>query len=106
MSALKGKNYTNNTATPKVQSKAGEVNGVKRVLFDEYDGTPIAADTISIGYLPKGARVLDIKSIGLGSGSSFNVAPGDVMSAATLVIGTVGSVPSLNPMLWVEYVVD
>lgn len=106
MSAIKGKNYTNNTAIPKVQSLAGEVNGVKRVCFDQYDGTPTAADTLSIGSIPKGARILEVKSIGVGSGASFNVTPGDILTSATVVVVTIGSGPSADCCAWCEYVID
>lgn len=106
MAALNGTNYANSQATPRVQSRAGEVGGNKKILLDDYVGTPTAADTISIGYLPKGARVLDLKSIGMGTGASFSVAAGAIMSVATLVVITVGTSPAANPIGWIEYVID
>lgn len=107
MAALNGVNYTKNyVSVPAEQANAGEVGGVKRVLFDSYVGTPVAADTLNIGKLPKGARVLELKSVGIGSGASFNVAAGDLISSETIVIVTIGTAPSANPIAWVEYVVD
>lgn len=105
MSALNGKNYqkayVNN---PSERPNVGDYGGSVKIILDSSDAG-IAADTIKIGKLPKGAKVLKINSIGLGSGGSFNVAPMDLMSAETDVIVTVGTSPSLPISAWVEYVV-
>lgn len=116
MAAINGVNYANNIAVPKVQSKAGETGGVMKVLFDAYVGTPIAADILSIGKLPKGARVLSISASGLGGaptyakvladGTSTTLASGDVLTGESLVKVTVGAGPTANPFVYVTYVVD
>lgn len=97
------KNYIN---VPAEQAKAGEVGGVKRVLFDQLLSGGIAADTLKIGKLPKGARILEVKSIGAGTGASFNVSPGDLLSSETEAIVTIGTSPAFPLSAWVEYVID
>lgn len=116
MAAINGVNYANNIAVPKVQSKAGEAGGVMKVLFDAYVGTPTAADVLSIGKLPKGARVLAISSSGIGSspsyakvladGTSSALAAGDVLTGESLVKITIGTTPAANPFVFIQYVVD
>ena len=106
MAAIYGANYTKNyISNPPEQANMGEVGGVKKVLFDQV-AAGAAADVLSIGKLPKGARVLEVKSIGAGSGASFNVAPAAVMSAQTEVQVTLGTGPSFPLSAWVEYIVD
>lgn len=118
MGAINGVNYANNIAVPKVQSKAGEAGGVMKVLFDAYVGTPAGADVLTIGKLPKGARVLRITaSAGLGAaptfakvladGTSSALAAGDVLTGESLVkITAAGGTYGANPFAFVEYVVD
>lgn len=117
MAAINGKNYAKNISVPKEQSNAGEVGGVVKCLFDQYDGTPTAADVLSIGKLPKGARILSVNSIGLGgaglawakvdaAGSSSTLAAGDVIASESLVKITIGASPSANAAGFVQYVVD
>lgn len=106
MAAINGNNYANSIAVPRVQGLAGEINGVKRVLLDQYTGTPIAADVLSIGRIPKGARILELKNIGCGTSPTFNVAAGAILSAETIVTVTIGATPAANPIAWVEYVID
>lgn len=119
MANLNGVNYGNNIAVPKVQSKAGEVGGVLKVLFDAYVGTPAAADVLTIGKLPKGARVLRITSNGgmgaaptfakvlVETGASTALAAGDVLQGESLVkITAAGGTYGANPFVFVEYVVD
>lgn len=118
MAAINGVNYANNISVPKVQSKAGEVGGVMKVLFDAFVGAISAADVLSIGKLPKGARVLRITahaSMGaaptfakvLADGTSSALAAGDVLSGESLVkITAAGGTYGSNPFVFVEYVVD
>jgi hypothetical protein len=102
-----GVNYTKSyVSVPSELSNIGEVGGVKRVLFDQILAGAAAADTLYIGKLPKGARVLEVKSIGAGAGAAFNVAPAAQMSAETDVVVTIGAVPSFPISAWVEYVLD
>lgn len=106
MAAINGNNYAKSIAVPREQSLAGEVNGVKRVLLDQYTGTPIAADTLSIGTIPKGARILELKNIGCGTSPAFNVTAGAILVEAKVVVVTIGATPAANPIAWVEYVID
>lgn len=119
MAAINGVNYANNISVPPVQSKAGEAGGVLKVLFDAYVGTPSAADVLTIGKLPKGARVLRITaSAGMGAaptfakvlvstGASSTLAAGDVLAGESLVkITAAGGTYGANPFVFVEYVVD
>lgn len=106
MSAINGVNYTKAVAVPREQSNAGEVGGVKRVLFDQYLVGALAADVLSIGSLPKGARVLEVKSINAGVGASFSVDPGEILSAAEVVTVTIGAGPADPVSAWIEYVID
>lgn len=117
MAAINGINYANNISVPAVQSKPGEAGGVVKCLFDQYDGTPTAADVMSVGKLPKGARVLSIISVGLGSspsyakvltssGSSSTLAAGDLLAGESLIKVTIGTSPSANAGVAVLYVVD
>lgn len=119
MAAINGVNYANNISVPAVQSKPGEAGGVVKCLFDAYVGTPSAADVLTIGKLPKGARVLSITaSAGMGaaptfakvvisSGASTALAAGDVLAAESLVkITAAGGTYGANPFVFVLYVVD
>ena len=119
MGAINGVNYANNISVPKVQSKAGEAGGVMKVLFDAYVGTPSAADVLTIGKLPKGARVLEIVSNGgmgaaptfakvlVETGASSALAAGDVLTGESLVkITAAGGTYGANPFVYVTYVVD
>jgi hypothetical protein len=116
MAAINGNNYAKNISVPKEQSNAGEVGGVVKCLFDQYTGTPTAADVLSIGKLPKGARILSVTGIGIGSspswakvdaaGSSSTLAAGDVIASESLVKITIGTTPSANAGGFVQYVVD
>ena len=107
MSALDGVNYAKSySSTPSDRSNnIGDYGGAVKVLIDsKVGGIAVDTDTINIGKLPKGAKVLTVQSIGLGAGGSVNVAPMDVMSAETIVIATVGAGPSASIYAWVTYV--
>ena len=128
MAVIKGKNFAKNDSTPKEQSSPGEVGGVARILFDQYDGTPTAADVLSIGVIPKGARILSVTGIGIGGSPSWakvtvraytnssgtviaaetssTLAAGDVLAVESLIKITIGSSPSANAAGFVTYVVD
>ena len=117
MAAINGVNYAKNILVPKEQSNAGEVGGVVKCLFDAFAGTPTAADVMSIGKLPKGARILSVNSVGAGGaglayakvdslGASTALAAGDVIALESLVKVTIGAAPSLNAGAFVTYVVD
>ena len=116
MAAINGKNYAKNILVPKEQSNPGEVGGVAKILFDQYDGTPTAADVLSIGKLPKGARILSVTGVGIGgspswakvdsAGASTTLAAGDLLASESLVKITIGSSPSANAAGFVTYVVD
>lgn len=105
MSDIYGKNYTkayiNN---PAEQANMGEYGGVKKVLFDQVD-TGAGADVLSIGKLPKGARVITIGNVG-GNSPVCNVAPADLIAAEKIVTFTLGAAPTFPVSAWVEYVVD
>ena len=105
--ALEGVNYANSyTAVPTVRtSNVGDFGGSVKVLIDSKPGAvAVATDTIKIGKLPKGAKVLSVSSIGLGAGGSVNVAAMDLMTDETIVIATVGTGPSATVYAWVTYV--
>jgi len=119
MAAINGVNYANNIAVPAVQSNPGEVGGGLKVLFDSYVGTPSAADVLTIGKLPKGARILRITaSAGMGAAPTFakilvstsastELAAGNEIAGESLVaITAAGGTYSANPFVFVEYVVD
>jgi hypothetical protein len=117
MAAINGNNYAKNISVPAEQSNAGEVGGVVKCLFDQYTGTPSAADVLSIGKLPKGARILDIVAVGMGAaptyakidsdGASTALAAGDVIASQSLVkITAAGGGYAANPFVFVRYVVD
>ena len=105
MSALYGANYTKAYVNnPSERPNVGEYGGSVKLLLDS-SATGVATDTINIGKLPKNAKVLSVNSSGLGGGGSVNVAPLDLMTDETIVIATVGTVPTLPITVWVTYVV-
>ena len=106
MANIYGQNYTKGyISVPAEMAKIGEVGGVKRVLFDQVVGAA-GADVLYIGKLPKGARILEVKSIGCDS-PTFNIAAGAELSADTNVTVTLGAAPSaVLAQAWVEYVID
>lgn len=118
MAALNGVNYANNISVPAVQSNPGEVGGVVKCLFDSYVGSISAADVLSVGKLPKGARILSITvaaAMGaaptfakvLADGTSSALAAGDVLAGQSLVkITAAGGTYGSNPIAFVLYVVD
>lgn len=117
MAAINGFNYAKSLLVPKEQGKVGEVGGVVKCLFDAFVGTPIAADVLTIGKLPKGARILSVNSVGAGGaglaynkvdslGASTALAAGDELSDLFTVKVTIGAAPSLNAGAFVLYVVD
>ena len=64
MAALYGANYTNAYVDqPTVPYPAGEQNGKIRVLFDSltWASAVTSGDTVSIGKIPAGARVVDAR---------------------------------------------
>lgn len=105
MADIYGANYTkayiNN---PAEQANMGEYGGVKKVLFDKV-AAGAGADVLSIGKLPKGARVLSVNNVG-GNNPVCNVAPADLIAAETIVTFTLGAAPTFPVSAWVEYVVD
>lgn len=105
MANIYGENYTkafiNN---PSEQANMGEYGGVKKVLFDRV-AAGAAADVLSIGKLPKGARVLTIGNVG-GNNPVCNVAPADLIAAETIITFTLGGAPVFPVSAWVEYVID
>lgn len=106
MATLFGKNYTKGYINvPSEMANVGEIHGVKRVVYDEADGA-IAADTLTFGKIPAGAKLLEVKSIGAGAGASFDVVPGTSITAETNVVLTIGTAPSATVKAWVEYVLD
>lgn len=90
---------------PKGLANMGEYGGVKKVLFDLKAGA-VAADVLKIGKLPKGARILELKSVGAGTGAAFNLSAMDVMAAETDLSITIGTSPSATVYAWAEYVLD
>lgn len=61
MAAKYGKNFTDAHVNEPVKPyEQGELAGRVRMLYDEYDLSAVLAlnDTIDIGYLPKGARIV------------------------------------------------
>lgn len=102
-----GSNYTKAFVNvPAERANAGEYGGKVKVLFDQLVSGAVAADVLYIGKLPKGARILELKSIGAGSGAAFNVAAADIMSAETAITLTIGTSPSDPVSAWVYYIVD
>lgn len=105
MANIYGANYTkayiNN---PAEQSNMGEYGGVKKVVFDQV-AAGAGADVLSIGKLPKGARVLTVGNVG-GNNPVCNVTPAQLISAETIVTFTLGAAPTFPVSAWVEYVVD
>lgn len=118
MAAINGYNYAKNISVPKEQSNPGEVGGVVKCLFDAYVGTPAAGDVLSIGKLPKGARILSISASAamgaaptfakvLADGTSSTLAAGDLLSGESLVkVTAAGGSYGANPFVFVLYVVD
>lgn len=105
MAALNGANYTKAFVNnPAEQANQGEYGGSVKVLMDS-SAAGVEADTINIGKLPKGAKVLSVSSSGLGGGGTVNVAPLDSMAAETTVIATIGAGPTLPITVWINYVV-
>ena len=101
-----GKNYTKAFInTIKEKANVGDWAAKMRLLYDEQDGV-LEADTMLIGKLPKGARVLSVNHVGAGTSPSFNVSPTQVMADETIVIVTVGATPAATVKAWVEYTVD
>lgn len=118
MAAINGTNYANNILVPRVQTNAGELGGVVKCLFDAYVGTPSGGDVLSIGKLPKGARILSISAwTGMGAAPTFAkvteagvstaLAAGDVIASESLVkVTAAGGTYGANPFGFILYVVD
>lgn len=119
MANINGTNYANSIAVPAVQSKIGEVGGVVKCLFDAYVPLPAAGDVLTIGKLPKGARVLRITSNGgmgvaptfakvlVSTGASTALAAGNEITGESLVkVTAAGGTYSANAFVFVEYLID
>ena len=101
-----GKNYTKAFInTIKEKANVGDWAARIRMLYDEQDGV-LEADTMLIGKLPKGARVVSVNHVGAGTSPAFNVSPTEVITAEKTVIVTVGATPSVTVKAWVEDTVD
>lgn len=108
MAVLNGRNFKKAYVNvPSERADAGFYGGTPAVLMDDSVGTtPVATDTINIGKLPKGAKVLSVNSVGLGgAGAAVNVAPMDLTTGEFNVIATVGASPTLPISVWILYVV-
>jgi hypothetical protein len=104
MAELSGKNYTKAFVNvPSERPNVGEYGGAVKVLLDTIDAGA-AADTVNIGKLPKGAKVLSVNSVGLGgAGASVNVAVMEAVASEKIVIATIGAAPSFPLSVWIEY---
>lgn len=107
MAELFGDNYTRAyLSNGEQKANVGDWAGRIRVLLDSKT-TVVVADVLSIGRLPKGARVLSVNHIGGGVSPTFNVAPMDVMTAdETIITITIGATPGATVHAWVEYTID
>jgi len=108
MAAKNGVNYAKEFVNvPSEQAEPGSMGGRVRVLLDYIlAGGAVEADVVSIGKLPKGARVLRCSNVGGGTSPSYSVAPMAQMSAETVVTFTVGASPSTDIYVFIEYVLD
>lgn len=107
MAAVNGVNYAKEIAQPAEKADPGTRNAPVRTLMDwKLAASAVATDVISIGKLPKGARVLRCSHIGGGSSPSYSVAPGAKMADETLVTFTVGSTPASDIYVFIEYVLN
>jgi hypothetical protein len=127
MAEFQGVNYAKTASVPSEKIPKGELSGSVMVAYDEYValGTEIAADTIKLMVLPKGAKVIGVKiahdgfdavmDLGiasdanyLGQGSLGAVAGVSVLagvgilaslSAETQIIATFGDAPSAGKIM-------
>lgn len=107
MAAVNGVNYAKEIAKPNEVAEPGSRQAPVRVLMDYVlAGGAVAADVITIGRLPKGARVIRCSNIGGGSSPSYSVAPGAKMANDTLVTFTVGTSPGTDVYAIIEYVLN
>lgn len=103
MAALNGRNFKKAYIdVPAERADVGFFGGSVQVLIDD-SAAGVATDTINIGKLPKGAKVLSVTTVGLGTGGTVNVAPMALMTAETTVIATIGTTPTLPISVFVMY---
>lgn len=108
MAAVNGVNYAKEFVNvPSEQADPGTQNGKVKVLMDwVLAGGAVAADVMTIGKLPAGARVIRCSNIGGGTSPSYSVAPGAKMAVETVVTFTVGTSPATDIYAIIEYVLD
>ena len=88
MATLYGVNFTlYDQNTPKEMADVAEHGGRMRVQYDTYEASAVAAaSTISVGRMPKGARVWQVVLVADASGSTTStLAVGDSSTAARFV---------------------
>lgn len=108
MAALDGRNYKKAYVNvPSERADIGSVGGSVVCLWDDSVGeTPVATDTLNIGKLPKGAKIISVVSVGLGgAGAAVNVTPAELTTDEKIVIATVGAAPTLPITVMVTYTV-
>lgn len=104
MANIYGANYTKAYVNAiQEQANAGEYGGAVKVLFDQV-AAGAGADVMYVGKLPKGARILRVSNVG-GNNPTFNVAPGALLSAETIITATLGAAPTFPVSAWVEYTI-
>jgi hypothetical protein len=118
MTAISGNNYTKAFINvPAERPNVGEYGGAVKVLFDAYTGTPSAADVLSVGKIPSGARILTISSfVGMGAAPTFSkvdslgaptvLAVGDVLLDESIIkVTAAGGGYTANPFGFITYTV-
>ena len=108
MAAVNGVNFQKEFVNlPSEQAEHGAYGGRVRVILDYVlAGGAVAADVISLGKLPKNARVIRCSNIGGGTGATYSVAPGIKYDVETLLTLTVGTSPATDVYGIIEYVLD
>lgn len=106
MATVQGRNYKKAYVDlPSGRYDTGFMGGKPVILIDDFTA-PVAADVIQIGKLPKGAKIISVNHVGMGTSPVFNVAPMDLLTDETIITVTVGATPSAGvASAWVEYVV-
>jgi hypothetical protein len=107
MADRNGVNYAKEIAKPSEQAEPGSRNAPVRVLLDYTLGSvAVAGDVISLGKIPKGARVIRCSNVGGGTSPSYSVAPMQKMTDEAVVTFTVGTTPAADVYAFVEYVLN
>ena len=105
MADIYGANYTKEFINlPSERANPGEYGGRRKVLFDQV-AAGLGLDVMYVGKLPAGARILEVANIG-GNSPTFNVTPGDKLTAETVVTCTLGAAPTFPVSAWVDYLLD